>query len=104
MKEKGRLGELRPHIVGLGDQVLDSLLREVESEVEKLGERMGQAEQRITRLEEIENDRKKAEDAEMAVLSPYLVVWWRKWLDDLDDTVAGKQFIQGLVQWFIDEG
>ena len=104
MKEKGRLGELRPHLQGLGEQALDELLRKVESEVEKLGERMGQAEEDISMIKEILNQRLKALDAEMAVLSPYLIVWWRKWLDDLEDTVAGKQFIQGLVQWFIDEG
>jgi hypothetical protein len=104
LKEDGRLGELRPHLVGLGDQVLDELFREVEREVVKLGERMGQAEQEISMIKEILNQRLKALDAEMAVLSPYLVVWWRKWLDDLEDTVAGKQFIQGLVQWFMDEG
>ena len=103
MKEKGRLGELRPHLQGLGDQVLNELLKDVEREVEKLGERMGLAEQRITILE-LEHQRSKEQEAERAVLSPYLIEWWRKWLHRLRDTVAGQKFVQGLVQWFIDEG
>jgi hypothetical protein len=99
LQRQGRLAVLRPYLQGMEEQVLDSLLKDVEMEVQRLSEKVDQNEQRITRLE---NQRRKELEAEKAVLDQYLIEWWNGWLDDLDDTVAGWRFVEGLVQWFID--
>ncbi len=101
LKEQGRLEELCPHLQGLGEQVLDSMIDEVKREVEEL---MKDVSTIKTTIQDIVEQRRKELAGALAVLSPYLLEWWREHLDDLEDTVHDDDFVQGLENWFTSKG